>query len=235
VKAQICDIVPEIQISLNRAKVRANMMEQFIKEMMNEGVDYGVMSGFPKPSLFKSGAEKLADIFGFSKRVNVINRTEDWISGLFNYEIKVTLINKKSGLIEAEGLGSCNSKEKKFKNNDPFTIVNTVLKMAKKRAIVDAVLSATRSSGIFSQDIEDLEIRETNFEDIKKSKEGTKKNTLDKAVTQKQLNLIYNLASKKGLNSDDARKELFDKYGILESKSLNANQASDFINYLQER
>lgn len=41
-------------------------------------------------------------------------------------------------------------------NDDPFSQVNTYLKMAKKRALVDAVLSATRSSGLFTQDLEDL-------------------------------------------------------------------------------
>lgn len=59
----------------------------------------------------------------------------------------------------------------KFKYNDPAIteqnagkvdnpeIVdqkNTVLKMAKKRAKIDATLSATRSSGIFTQDLEDV-------------------------------------------------------------------------------
>jgi len=39
---------------------------------------------------------------------------------------------------------------------DPKTQMNTVLKMAKKRAYVDAVLSATAASDIFTQDLEDL-------------------------------------------------------------------------------
>lgn len=40
-------------------------------------------------------------------------------------------------------------------NTDPADQYNTVLKMAKKRALVDAVLTATAASDIFSQDIED--------------------------------------------------------------------------------
>ena len=42
-------------------------------------------------------------------------------------------------------------------NDDPWTLWNTVLKMGKKRALVDVVLSATRSSGLFTQDVEDLQ------------------------------------------------------------------------------
>lgn len=41
-------------------------------------------------------------------------------------------------------------------NEDIADQKNTVLKMAKKRAKIDATLSATRSSGIFTQDLEDM-------------------------------------------------------------------------------
>ncbi|MEI5908362.1 hypothetical protein WAK64_15000 [Bacillus spongiae] len=43
----------------------------------------------------------------------------------------MTLARKDNGNIEVEGLGSCNSKEAAFQQQDPYTIVNTVLKMAK--------------------------------------------------------------------------------------------------------
>lgn len=41
-------------------------------------------------------------------------------------------------------------------NEDVYSLVNTIEKMACKRAFVSAVIGATRSSGIFTQDIEDL-------------------------------------------------------------------------------
>lgn len=41
-------------------------------------------------------------------------------------------------------------------NPDIADIKNTILKMAKKRAKIDAVIAATRSSGIFTQDMEDI-------------------------------------------------------------------------------
>ncbi|MCK7475628.1 MAG: hypothetical protein MZV49_24095 [Rhodopseudomonas palustris] len=43
----------------------------------------------------------------------------------------------------------------RFPNEEIYTQVNTVLKMAKKRAQVDAALSVGRLSNIFTQDIED--------------------------------------------------------------------------------
>jgi len=44
----------------------------------------------------------------------------------------------------------------RVENEDIIDQKNTVLKMAKKRAKIDATLAATRSSGMFTQDIEDM-------------------------------------------------------------------------------
>lgn len=46
----------------------------------------------------------------------------------------------------------------RFDNEDIFSQVNTILKMAKKRALVDAALSAGRLSQVFTQDIEDMAV-----------------------------------------------------------------------------
>ncbi len=45
----------------------------------------------------------------------------------------------------------------RVENPDIIDTRNTVLKMAKKRAKIDAVIGVTRSSGIFTQDLEDIE------------------------------------------------------------------------------
>jgi len=44
----------------------------------------------------------------------------------------------------------------KVENDDTFTLVNTILKMAKKRALVDGAIALARCSDIFTQDVEDL-------------------------------------------------------------------------------
>ena len=45
-------------------------------------------------------------------------------------------------------------------NPDIADVYNTVIKMAKKRALVDATLTATAASDIFTQDVDDMESRE---------------------------------------------------------------------------
>lgn len=57
--------------------------------------------------------------------------------------------------IEGKGWMICKGGEK-VENDNPADVFNTVLKMAKKRALVDAVLTATAASDIFTQDLEDI-------------------------------------------------------------------------------
>jgi hypothetical protein len=224
---------------MEEAKERIIMLQKFIKEIMIEGQDYGLIAGCSKPSLLKSGAEKLCDIYGFSKQVEITNRLEDWDKGIFSYEVRVTLINKRTGIIESQGIGSANSREKKFKTQDCYTLVNTLLKMAKKRALVDAVLSATRSSGLFTQDIEDLDIvlgQESKVSSISQSKKPLTETVTSvensKPASESQLKLIGKLIAEKGISAQVGRGILNEKYGIQESRQLSSTQASDFIKHL---
>jgi hypothetical protein len=241
----VASIVPDFAISIDEAKTRIAMLQNFVKQMMVQDIDYGIIPGCKKPSLYKAGAEKLCDIFAFSKQINVINRLEDWEKGIFHYEIKATLISKRTGYIEAEGIGCCNSKEKKYKDLPSFNIINTVLKMAKKRALIDAVLSATRSSGLFTQDIEDLEgiskndaitaqyANDINLINTKDTIEhSTQNNNQTVTASKKQLSLILSLVEKSKIPFDEMKKILLTRYKINESKELDLKQADDLIKYL---
>ncbi|MGD9678913.1 MAG: hypothetical protein AB7V16_11285 [Vulcanibacillus sp.] len=235
------EVVPEFAITINAAKERINMLQSFVKDMMIPNVDYGIIQGCKKPSLLKPGAEKLCDIFGFSKQLEVLNRIEDWNSGLFHYEIKVVLTNKKTGLVEAEGIGCCNSKEKKFKNQDSFTIINTLLKMAKKRAMIDAVLSATRSSGIFTQDMEDMEpdkpsdkFNANNNHQINNTRYN-RSNTVPKVeyLTKEQQWEIFKAIEQGQIPLTYAKSMMKEKYNVDQTKQLTTEQADEFIDVLK--
>lgn len=154
---EAADVFPDFATSPAEVTRRTEMLRDYVKNHMTVGEDYGVIPGGNKPTLFKPGAEKLIAVFGLSPMVEVSNRVEDWDNGFVAYEMKVILLNKRTGIVEAEGIGSCNSRERRYKNQDAAGIANTVLKMAKKRALVDATLSATRASGMFTQDLEDVD------------------------------------------------------------------------------
>ncbi|MED3791059.1 hypothetical protein P4571_01190 [Niallia alba] len=208
--------LPNVVVSSSESKRRIEELETFVEEVMVKGVDYGLIAGFSKPTLLKPGAEKLCDVFGFSKTVDVVNRIEQWEAGIFAYEIKLTLTRKDNGIIEAEGLGSCNSKEAAFQQQNPFTIVNTVLKMAKKRALIDAVLSATRASGLFTQDIEDFQ------------KQTTIKRVYSLA-TKHQLQTIFRIVAELNMRPEVAKEMMQMMYQVDHSTALTKKQASNFI------
>lgn len=74
--------------------------------------------------------------------------------GHYEYTIEAKVILRSSGEIVGSGVGSASTMESKYIRN-PRDAQNTVLKMAKKRAIVDATLSTFALSDRFTQDVED--------------------------------------------------------------------------------
>lgn len=220
------------------AKRRLFFLRAFIQNMMKEGIDYGKIPNTNKSCLFKSGAEKLCDLFEFTKQVEILNQIEDFDTGLFHYEVKVILCGKMTGLVEAEGVGSCNSREKKYRNQDAASAANTILKMAKKRALIDATLTATRSSDIFTQDMEDepqmKEIQgERNVSPLPSFRDDHS-DAVEKKATPSQVSYIYTLLSQNKIPVETSRDDLQRKYHVRESTELSKQQASEYINYLRQ-
>ena len=130
-------------------------IEVIVAKYLKAGRDYDRLPNTSKPTLFKSGAETLCGVFGYRTTTSVINRVIDFDKSLVMYEVKMTVYGKDDKIV-AEGIGSCNSKERKYLRGDFATQLNTILKMAKKRAYVDAILTACHASKVFTQDIEDI-------------------------------------------------------------------------------
>ena len=113
----------------------------------------------------------------------------------------------------------------KMENPDIADTYNTVLKMAKKRAYVDGILSATGSSDIFTQDIEDFVettvAQPTNGKPAVKQPEEVKKPAPAKSQEQVAAEETFNAEEVPGkeLNVLEALKQPkdaeFDMWGIL--------------------
>ncbi|MFL9456019.1 MULTISPECIES: hypothetical protein [Nostocales] len=123
------EIVPSPQNSkIEQAKSHYQVIVDFIKSVMKEGTDFGVVPGVSKPSLLKPGAEKLAQLFNLRPEFQILESVSDW-SGkehgleepVFFYRYKCVLFYPrfpKDGEISkpvGEGIGSCNSLEKKYR------------------------------------------------------------------------------------------------------------------------
>lgn len=153
-KAKTTKVKAPVEVIITK-DVAIDSIEGVVAKTLKPYVDYGVIPGCKKPSLLKAGAEKLAAHYGFSTSISIENRFENYDKRLVAYEVKVTVYDT-AGKIIAEGIGAANSLERKFMKGDFFSQINTVLKMCKKRAYVDAVLTATGASSIFTQDMEDI-------------------------------------------------------------------------------
>ena len=178
----IIDTVEIDSIANTMAKIQ--QMQNVVQKTLKKGHDFGEVPGTTKPTLLKPGGEKICMLFGLNPEYEFLQTTEDYDKEFFSYNIRCTLF--RNGQPVAQGVGSCNSKEKKYRfinvdevpenyigyqeqfkdkygrnkykinNPDICSLVNTILKMAKKRAFVDAVLQVASLSEVFTQDVEDM-------------------------------------------------------------------------------
>ena len=223
-------LVPELVITIAEAKKRVSVLKKFVDELMVPGVDYGIVSGIDKPSLLKPGAEKLCDAFGFCKKVEIINRVEDWHhGGIFHYEVRVSLLNRKTNTIECEGVGCCNSRESRYINQRGYDVANVILKIAKKRAFVDSILTVIRGSDLFTQDLEDTDWL-WNKSQVKGEQKKTDGNS---PASMKQLSQIFSVVAVKKIPLEKVKAVMLEKYKVTESKKLNSLQSDEFLKYLR--
>ncbi len=188
------------------------LLSEYVKGQMREGTDFGTIPGTPKPTLLKPGAEKLVTLFRCTPKFTLMEKqsTQDFDRGFFNYVFRCRIYSRDAEAVVAEGFGSANSYESRYRwrdgkrkcpscgsealllskdkpewfcwrkkggcgstfpkaderiasqqvgrveNPDLPDMANTILKMAKKRALVDASIALARCSDMFTQDVEDF-------------------------------------------------------------------------------
>jgi len=144
-------------------------------------------------------------------------------------------------------------KVQKIKNENPYNLDNTYLKMAEKRAFTWATLNGTAASDIFTHDMEDSingeefekasedepietynnEVKKT--EEIKKTEEFEK--TFDITDNSRRRQVVYGLLNKLKTFSDQYsdkwwRDYLQKEFNVTSTKSLNTKQLQEVIAYL---
>ena len=90
-----------------------NEFVSFSKSILKMDLDYGVIPGTPKPSLYKPGAEKLRFVYGLGSEQECIEKIVDLDRPYIDYTYRCT-IKSKQGQILAQCEGCCNSMEPKF-------------------------------------------------------------------------------------------------------------------------
>jgi hypothetical protein len=167
-------------------RANVNLIQNVMAKVMHKGTHFDTVPGCgPKPTLLKPGAEKLCSTFLLApdpiiedlstadeRRYRIKCRLIHSPSGTFmgsgigecsSNEEKYKW--RKAISIKEYEATTEDRRRIKFTYNDEIKqirvniadIANTVLKMAKKRALVDGVLTVTGASDMFTQDIEDME------------------------------------------------------------------------------
>lgn len=151
-------------MSMKQVADRVNLVHQVLEKVMHKGTHYGTVPGCgDRFVLLKPGADVLAMTFRLVPQF-AVTRT-DLPEGHREYDVTCSMYGPDGALL-GQGVGSCSTMEKKYRyrkdgkgnkieNEDIADCYNTVLKMAKKRAQVDATLTVTGAADLFTQDLID--------------------------------------------------------------------------------
>lgn len=174
------------------------------------------------PTLFKSGAEKVAVAYGLCQRYHMESKIENPEIGFFFYSIRCDLVKIVDGkeYVITSAYGSGNTREGRAGSQSPYDGANSALKMAQKRALVSAALSLGCLSDAFTQDLESsTEDGNAYFND----------KDPEKPISAAQVRFFYSAAARRGLTKSEA-KELLREHGY---ESANKIKTGDFDKLLE--
>lgn len=198
---------------------------------LKRNVDFGKVGKATKPSLYKAGAEKVLMAYGVESKFILEQAVEDFGDGMnkmpmFFYRFRCELWKGEQHI--TDGYGSANSNESACGRMAKWDAANQRLKIAKKRAMVDACLMLAQISGAFSQDIEDSDLDKMEFEDVTKNVMRP-----DSPISGKQVKRLYALCTKNGVDAEQA-KEIIKKAGYDSAKEIKQKDYDDICNKIED-
>ncbi|MFA5936663.1 MAG: hypothetical protein WC822_02160 [Candidatus Paceibacterota bacterium] len=182
-----------------------------------EGQDYFVIDG--KRSISKGGAERLAEIYNLTATFTKDNETLQSFgntNGLIAYVCQL----KRDSKLVAEGRGSANISD--YENS-----ANSSIKCAMISSFKDAVLRATGTSFLFTQDIENMNLSEEPDLEGRDRQAFLGDEDMPKLMTEKQEALLRQLIVEK-IHNPSSREE----YEKQISPYLSRFQCSELISSL---
>lgn len=219
-----------LKLQIKEETEKRKLLTEFIGNHLVDGVDYGKIHIMPKskcPSpydckieyhyskntLFKSGSEKFMSLFHL--RAAFRKDTDTWeMFGNTNGTIcYICELIGPNGTVVGEGRGSATLGEEQTSNK--------VVKLAAKRAQMDAILRTGGLSDYFTQDLEDA----SQIEPKVVNQEGKKINY----ATPKQIDFLKALIRLKG----KTEKEILEYYKVDSFEKIPFENTSNMIKKLQ--
>lgn len=173
---------------------------------LNRDVDFGMIPKAKKPSLFKSGAEKVIAAYGLLQHYTIESRIEQTGDDpFFMYTIRCDLVRVASDgkeYVFTSGIGSANTKEKRNGFNGAYDAANSAVKMAQKRAMVSAAVNIGSLSSMFTMDIEDSDFVNGGYQQIATTQDPNSR------ITAAQVKRLFAIANHAGINANKAKERL---------------------------
>ena len=169
-------------------------------------IDFGMIPKTKKPSLFKSGAEKVIAAYGLLQHYTIESKLEQMGDDpFFYYVIRCDLVrvgNDGHEYVFTSGIGSANTKEKRNGFNGAFDAANSTIKMAQKRAMVSAAVNIGALSSMFTMDIEDSDFVNGGYQQIASTQDPNSR------ITSAQVKRLFAIANNAGVNANKAKERL---------------------------
>lgn len=105
-------MLPEHAEQVNRVLSGYNAIKTLVNTVLKENVDYGMVPGTSKNTLYKAGAEKVVQLLALRAKLILVNRVleEKYVM----YEFSCEIYNKDNEFL-ANCIGECNSSEEKYR------------------------------------------------------------------------------------------------------------------------
>lgn len=195
---------------------------------LTRDVDFGVIPKTKKPSLYKSGAEKICMGYGLLQQYEVESKIERADKEpFFFYNVKCNLVKVVNGVqfVLTSAYGSANTAEKRNGFNGPYDAANSALKMAQKRALVAAALSISGLSDAFTQDME-------NEDFMNNAKTLLASDDPESPVSTAQIRRLYAIGGNMGLTTKEV-KDLLAAKGYTSTKQIKQQDYESVCNLIQ--
>lgn len=211
----------QLRNQMQRDKEMRAVINEYIKDNMVEGKDYGSItvtskSGkefTSKPSLLKPGSEKFCGLFKIRATFKKDQETVDMLGNTPGIIAYLCELVDGRGQVIGEGRGTAKADVK----GADFDI-NKQVKIAQKRAQIDAVLRTGGLSDFFTQDMEDAPRTESSEESV--------------PATVKQKNFISKLYLERGANTPNLLLASIRANGIEDPKNMTLAEAKGLIDKL---
>jgi hypothetical protein len=175
-----------------------------------------------RPTLYKSGAEKILLLYQIYYKTELEKSYEDYENGFFYYVCKTTAYDR-DGRVLRVGYGCANTKEKSNGFASGWDTANSMLKKAEKRSVVDLALKVGACSDMFYQDLEDSGNEER----------ASKLSKDDDPITSKQTKRIFAIAGQNNVTIETA-KQLLASWGYVSTKDIKQKDYDEVVEKLEK-